>query len=193
MRLTNSKQAFGLMAVTLHWLIAVAILGMIWLGKYMTDAEDYTAYQLHKSVGITILAFSLLRLLLRFLDPPPPLPSAMPRVERFAAHLSHWAFYALMIGMPLSGWALISASPSGDMIKTRIWGWFELPALPGLKTLADRDAAADAFEDAHEFLATALLVLLALHVMAALKHHFWNRDTVLSRMVPFLAPPKDRR
>ncbi|MFO1238334.1 MAG: cytochrome b/b6 domain-containing protein [Alphaproteobacteria bacterium] len=192
MGLRNSTQAFGLIAVTLHWAIAAAILYMIWLGDYMTEAEDYAAYQLHKSLGITILAFSLLRLLLRLVDPPPPLPAAMPRWERWAAHATHWAFYTLMIGIPLSGWALITASPSGDMIRTRIWGALELPALPWLKSVADREAVADRLEDLHGALGTALLVLLALHVLAALKHHVWNRDTVLSRMLPFLPAPKER-
>lgn len=192
MGLRNSKEAFGLAAVTLHWAIAAAILYMIWLGDYMTEAEDYAAYQLHKSLGITILAFSLLRLLLRLVDRPPPLPAAMPRWERWAAHATHWAFYALMIGIPLSGWALITASPSGDMIRTRIWGALELPALPWLKSVADREAVADRLEDLHGALGTVLLVLLALHVLAALKHHVWNRDTVLSRMLPFLPAPKER-
>ncbi|BCW90142.1 Cytochrome b561 [Alphaproteobacteria bacterium SO-S41] len=191
MRLTNSKDGFGILAVTLHWVIAVAILYMIWLGNYMTKAEDYAAYQLHKSLGITILALSLLRLLIRFIDPPPPLPEHMPWWERLGAHLSHWAFYALMIGIPLSGWAMVSASPNSDFVKTRIWGWFELPLLPSLPTLANREAISDRLEDVHGLLATSVYFLLALHVLAALKHHFWDRDNVLTRMLPFL--PKQRK
>jgi cytochrome b561 len=190
MRLTNSKDAFGLLAVTLHWAIAIALIFQIWLGDYMTEAEDYTAYQLHKSLGITVLVFSLLRLALRLIDPPPPLPEGMSRLERIGARASHWAFYALMIGIPLSGWALISASPDSDLIKTRVWGWFELPLLPVLPGLANREAIADRLEDVHGMLSTLVWFLLALHVLAALKHHFWDRDSVLTRMLPFLPRPR---
>ena len=181
---------YGFVAVTLHWVIAGAILYMIWLGTYMTDAEDYKAYQLHKSLGITILALSLLRLIWRFVDPPPPLPSGMSRLERFGAHASHFAFYALMIGVPLGGWALASTN---TMVETKVWDLFTLPRLPGLAGLPPEqlEDLGDTFEDMHEFFGLfGFLALLALHVLAALKHHFWNRDNVLTRMIPFLPSPR---
>ncbi len=185
----SAKSRYGAVAVTLHWLIASAILYMIWLGTYMTDAEDYAAYQTHKSLGITILALSLLRLIWRFVDPPPPLPATMSRLERIGAMASHWGFYALMIGVPLGGWALASTSA----FDTKIWGAFTLPKLPFIASLTGdaRDAAAEQFEDMHGFFGLfGFLGLLALHVLAALKHHFWNRDNVLTRMIPFLPAPR---
>jgi cytochrome b561 len=190
MRLGNSRDAYGVVAVALHWSIAIAILFMIWLGDTMTANEDYDLYQLHKSIGITILVLSLIRLAVRFLDPPPPLPNDMAWWERFGARVSHWGFYGLMIGLPLSGWAYISASPTSDFVTTSIWSLFDLPLLPGLASLQGREAVADQMEDIHGLLSTLTLCLLALHVAAALKHHFWNRDNVLMRMIPFLGRSK---
>lgn len=187
MRLGNSRDAYGIVAVTLHWLIAAAILYMIWLGDEMTETENYAQYQLHKSIGISILALSIVRLAIRLIDPPPALPAGMTWWERLGAHLSHWAFYGLMIGIPLTGWAYVSASPTSDYVTTSVWGAFNLPLLPGLSSLSDREAVADVFEDAHGLLANLTLFLLALHVLAALKHHVWNKDNVLTRMLPFLS------
>lgn len=178
---------YSWVAVTLHWAIAIAILYMVYLGKTMDD--DYVAIQLHKSLGITILALSLLRLIWRFVDPPPPLPSGMNTLERIGAKLSHWGFYFLMIFIPLSGWALASSSA----FKTKVWGLFDLPKLPGFAGL-DADALetiGERAEDIHEALAFwPLLLLVALHVLAALKHHLWDRDNVLTRMVPFIPAPR---
>lgn len=190
MPITNTRQRFGWVAVTLHWLIAISILYMIWLGYSMTRDEDYAAYQTHKSLGITILALSLLRLVWRLFNPPPPLPEGTPWWERWAAHLTHWAFYGLMIGIPLVGWLYISASPTSDFVTTQFWDLFELPPLGGLETNPDREAIADRLEDVHAWLAYGTLALLALHVGAALKHHFWNRDDVLHRMAPLVPNPE---
>lgn len=189
MALRNSSTTYGAVAVTLHWLIAGSIIYMIWLGNYMTDAEDYKAYQLHKSLGITILALSMLRLVWRFVDPPPPLPEGMSKLERIGARASHWGFYALMIGVPLGGWALASTSS----FATSIWGQFDLPRLPGFAGMdeATRDAADERLSNLHGFFGFyGFIVLIALHVGAALKHHFWNRDNVLTRMIPFLPTPR---
>ncbi len=190
MAVKTETSRYGWVAVTLHWAIAIAILYMVYLGTYMTDAEDYEAYQLHKSLGITILALSVLRLIWRFIDPPPPLPAGMPLLERIGARASHWAFYFLMIFIPLSGWALASTSA----FATKIWGVFQLPKLPGFGGL-DADAlekAADRIEDIHSTLAFwPLLLLVGLHVAAALKHHLWDRDNVLTRMIPFIPAPRN--
>ncbi len=187
MALRSSKSTYGAVAVTLHWLIAIAILYMVFLGKTMDD--DYVAIQLHKSLGITILALSVLRLGWRLVNPAPPLPEGMSALERFAARATHWIFYILMIGIPLSGWALVSTSS----FATKIWGTVTLPKLPGFAGLDENalEAAHDRLEGIHETVAFwPLLALVALHVLAALKHHFWNRDNVLTRMLPFLPAPR---
>ncbi len=187
MALRRPRASYGAVAVTLHWLIAIAILYMVYLGKTMDD--DTAAIQLHKSLGITILALSVLRLGWRLINPPPPLPAGMSALERFAAVAMQWVFYILMIAIPMSGWALVSTSS----YPTKIWGEFTLPKLPGLTGMSHEalDAAHDRFEGIHETVAFwPLLILVALHAAAALKHHFWNRDDVLRRMLPFIPAPR---
>lgn len=186
--LTNSERRYGSVAVTLHWLIALAIIGMLILGKYMADLPNsdpskFDLIQLHKSFGISILALSVLRLMWRLVNKVPPLPAQMPAWERYAAHASHFLLYVLMIGIPLSGWAMVSASPLG--IPTIWFGQFEIPHLPGLQGLADQHAAEDQLKEVHELLGNLMIGLLLIHVGAALKHHLWDRDDVLTRMLPF--------
>lgn len=193
MRTGRTRDSYGAVAVTLHWLIAAAILYNVWLGATMDCDEQFDVCQQHKSLGITILALSVLRLIWRLVNPPPPLPAHMPAWEKFAARAGHWAFYALMIGVPLGGWALVSASPVSDFVTTEVWGLFDLPLLPGLPDAPNREALAHQFEELHEFFGlNVMLGLLALHVLAALKHHVWDRDGVLVRMLRFL-PRQDRQ
>ena len=181
--MTVTPARYGAVAMTLHWLIAAAIIGLLIVGKYMhglpnTNPDKFALYQLHKSFGITVLALSLLRLGWRFTHPAPALPAAMPAWERWAAHGMHFALYAAMIGMPLSGWARVSADPIG--IPTLYFGTFEVPHLP---FGADRDLSY-LFHEMHELGGNLLILLLVGHVAAALKHHFWDRDDVLKRMLP---------
>src|SRR5262245_15536869 len=117
---------------------------MIPLGFWMHNraehgggAELFSVYQLHKSIGLTVLALSLLRLVWRLMNPPPPLPAHMPAWERFVAVATHGAFYALIIGLPLSGWIYVSAGWSIHdeqplLITTRWFGLFAVPHLFGL-------------------------------------------------------------
>lgn len=184
--LRNDQDRYGLVALVLHWLIALAILAMIALGLVMTGLPDtpdkFALYQLHKSIGLTILLLSLLRLGWRLVNPVPPLPPTLGPTERVLARLTHGALYLLMIGLPLSGWAMVSASPWN--IPTR---WFDLvtvPHLPVLPDLADKQAAEAILKETHEILAFALIGLLVLHVGAALRHHFQLRDRTLLRMLP---------
>lgn len=184
----NTETRYGAVAVTLHWLIAIGIIGMLILGKYMqalpdTDASKFDLFQLHKSFGISILALSVLRLLWRLVNKVPALPAHMGRWERFAAHTSHFLLYVLMVGIPLSGWALASSSPLG--IPTLWFGQFEVPHLPGLQGYADQHAVEHQAHEVHEWLGNLMIVLLLIHVGAALKHHFWDRDDVLIRILPF--------
>jgi cytochrome b561 len=186
--LANSETRYGTVALTLHWLIALGIIGMLTLGKYMhalpdTDASKFDLYQLHKSFGITILGLSVLRLVWRLVHRVPPLPAQMQGWERYAAHASHFLLYVLIIGIPLSGWALASSSPLG--IPTIWFGLIEIPHLPGLQGFADQRAAERQVHEVHEWLGNLMIVLLLIHVGAALKHHFWDRDEVLRRMLPF--------
>ena len=182
--MTTSPTRYGTVAMTLHWLIALAIIGMLTVGKYMvdlpnTDPNKFALYQLHKSFGITVLVLTLVRIGWRLAHPAPALPAGMPAWQRWGAHLSHFGLYALMLAIPLSGWAAVSTSTLG--IPTLLFGAVELPSLP---ITPDRDTH-EFFEGAHDLLGNLMIGLLILHVLAALKHHFVDHDTVLRRMLPF--------
>lgn len=158
------------------------------------QAQAVDAFQLHKSLGLTVLLLSLLRLAWRFLYPPPPLPPQMAPWETALAAVTHWLFYGLMIAMPLSGWLYVSLQWRGDApfnIPTLWFGLFEVPHLFGLSAAdsALREQAAALAFSVHGAMALGLVLLLALHVGAALKHHLVDRDGVLARMLPWLAAP----
>jgi len=185
--------------MTFHWLIAAAILVNICLGYLMDDAghvgqmERFALFQIHKSVGLTILVLSFLRLLWRLIHKTPPLSAHLLWWEKLSAHAVHWAFYVLMIGVPLLGWAAVSVAPIG--IPTLWFTLFRVPHLPYLGTLsrAEKIPYAEFFNETHTFLAYSILILLALHVAGALKHQFWDRDNELARMIPGLRqnPPAE--
>jgi cytochrome b561 len=191
----NSTDRYGLVAMLLHWLIAALIVGMLALGLTMVrltpgSALQFELYQLHKSIGITILALSLVRLGWRLGNPTPPLPAAMAPWERMLARATHVGFYGLMVALPLSGWMMVSASAWN--IPTMLFGVVHLPHLPVLSTLENKKPVEDVLKEVHELLGWSILLLLALHVAGALKHHLMLKDDVLVRMLP-LAGRNDRR
>ncbi len=197
-------QRYTAVAIVLHWAIAVAILFMIPMGLWMHESSEhgdvsaqlFRAYQLHKSIGLTVLALSLVRLGWRLMNPPPPMPEHMPGWERFVAIATHWAFYALMIGLPLTGWLYVSTGWSIHdeaplPVATHWFGLFQVPSLFGLNQagLDVRENTAGAALTAHAYLAYTALGLAALHVLAALKHQFFDKDEVLAHMAPGLRAP----
>lgn len=192
-----TQDRYSAVAIALHWAIAAAILGNLALGWWMheaieveaTQARAVAAFQLHKSIGLTVLLLTLLRLGWRLAHRPPPLPAAMRAWERFAARGTHAAFYLLMIAVPLTGWLYASTQWRDDAplsVPTLWFGLFEVPHLPALHTQAveTRAKLAELLEESHEWLAWATAALFVLHAAAALKHHFVNRDAVLATMAP---------
>jgi cytochrome b561 len=174
-------------AITLHWVIALGILAQIVMGLAMTHLAlpiglKFQLYQLHKSIGVTILLAVALRLLWRLFHRPPALPAAMPSWEKQAATVTHIGLYAFMFALPLTGWALVSASPYN--IPTVLFGVIPWPDLPILSTLADKHAAAAVLTFIHSRLAYILIGLLGLHIAAALRHHFLLHDNILRRILP---------
>lgn len=168
------------MAIALHWTIALAIVLQVSLSARMEgrSLEAFAVTQLHKSVGITILLLSLVRLAWRLMNPPPPLPSDLARWERVLAHAVHAGLYVIMVGMPLTGWLMVSTSRIE--IPTLLYGVVPWPHLP-LHGAAWHEAG----ELGHETLAKLLYGLAALHVAGALKHQLFSRDEpVLPRMLP---------
>lgn len=183
----NTRQRYGLVAIGLHWTIAAAILAMIGLGLIMTELDPsprkFALYQWHKSIGITILALSLIRLGWRLANPVPALPEGMRAWEVGLARLTHVAFYVLMLALPVSGWLMVSVSPWN--IPTVLYGVVELPHLPVAGLVEDRKSAESWMKEVHQWLAFGLVGLLLLHVAGALKHHLIAGDDVLRRMLPW--------
>ena len=178
---------YNAIAVALHWAIALLIIGQIAGGFYMHNLPNaspvkFDLYQLHKSFGLSILVLTVFRLGWRLAHKVPALPSATPPWQRFGARAAHWGFYALMLLIPLSGWAMVSVSPLE--IPTVLFGVIPVPHLPFFGGVADRAGAEEFLIGVHEMLAFAMIALLVLHVGAALKHRVVDKDGVLQSMAP---------
>ena len=166
-------------AKALHWGIAVLIFGMLGLGFYMTGLDlsptKLQLYSWHKWAGVTVFALVVVRLAWRVGHKPPPLPQHMAPIERLAAHAGHLVLYVLMFAIPLSGWLMSSAKGFQTV-------WFGVLPIPDL--LAKDKALGDLLQTVHLALNFTLIAVLVGHVGAALKHHFLNKDDVLTRMLP---------
>ena len=174
-------------AVGFHWLIAILIIGLLAIGKYMTglatdDPMRFALTQWHKSFGITVLLLSVGRLLWRFTHRPPPEPETIPGWQKRAASAAHIGLYVLLFALPITGWIMVSASPLN--VETLLFDVIPWPHLPPFAELANREAIAESFHDYHEIAGNILILILLAHVGAALKHHFVDKDTVLVRMLP---------
>jgi cytochrome b561 len=189
MSLANTRTRYGSVAMTMHWLIAGAIVLNICFGLYMVqilsdqDPARFAVVQLHKSVGLTVLVLSLARLGWRILNPVPPLPAPMNPWLKTAAHATHYLLYFLIVAIPLTGWALVSASPLG--LPTSYFGLFHWPHLPFVSALprAQKIPLHREFASAHIYLAFSAIFLVPVHVAGAL-YHQWRGDDVLRRMLP---------
>lgn len=175
---------YGSVAVALHWLTALLIVRQIWIGWTFhdmprTDPLRAEIFTVHKTLGVVILLLALLRLGWRIAHPPPPYPEDMPGWERWVGTINHSAFYALIIGLPLTGLAAVGGR--GDAT-TVLLGGLPFPTLAFLGADASK-----ALGGLHEPLIFLTLVLLALHVAAALKHQFVDRTKASGRMWPFKA------
>jgi cytochrome b561 len=178
MNTSPASSRYSFVAIALHWLLALLIVGTFCVGLYMHELPfsptRLKLYNWHKWAGVTILALSALRLLWRLTHrPPADLP--MPAWQRLAAHGAHWALYVLFFLVPLAGWAYSSAAGFPIVV----FGVWPLPDF-----VAPDRALADVLKERHATLAFALAAVVALHIAAALKHHFIDRDGQLNRMRP---------
>ena len=169
---------YTLTARVLHWLTAALVLLMVPLGVAIANEWGGPAqellYNLHKSLGALLIPLVLIRLINRFTNPPPPLPSDIPGIQRFAAHATHWALYALILAQPIVGYIMTSAYPA----PVPFFGLFNLPAIwPANRALSDQLAPV------HMVLGIAIAVVAAMHIGAALFHHFVRKDHILTRMI----------
>lgn len=176
-----SLQRYTGVAIALHWLIAAAILGTFLLGQYMTNLQLSPAklklYSYHKWIGVTIFLLVLVRIAWRLAHRPPLPPASMPAWQHSAASIAHFFLYALTLAIPVSGWLMSSASG----FQVVYLGVIPIPDL-----LAKSKDAAEQLKQLHEALNWLMVLVVAMHVAAALKHHLMDRDDVLRRMLPFL-------
>ncbi len=191
--LPEHGERYSTVAVALHWIIAAVIVLQLFLGWRMSDLDGASRsfiLQIHKSIGITILILSVVRLVWRLRNSPPAPDASLSRVERVLSTWVHRGFYVVMLGLPLTGWAMISTTRGGAM--TRLFGLIPWPPLPFLNRLpaGPRDAVSGVFESAHGALVWIAVALFALHVAGALKHHFISRDRVLGRMATWVRQPR---
>ncbi|MEO7852053.1 MAG: cytochrome b [Rubrivivax sp.] len=181
---TPAATRFGLVAIGFHWLLALAIVASFSVGLYMNDlpfsVQRVKLFNYHKWAGVTILVLSVLRLLWRVTHRPPPLSqrvqAAMPPWQHRAANFSHFMMYLLFLAVPLLGWAYSSAA--GLQIV-----WFGVLPLPDFVPV-DKEFAKEVLKPLHRYLAYILAGLVVVHVAAALKHQFVDRDGLMARMWP---------
>ncbi len=182
------RTRYATVAILLHWVIAAGIVFQILLAWRMEDLKTplgFALVQLHKSVGITILLLSLVRLGWRLANPPPPEPEGLKSWEARLSKIVHLAFYVIMIGMPLTGWLMVSASRIE--IPTLLFGTMPWPHVPGIAHLPESAKSVWRMigDRGHGLLAFGAYLLLALHVGGALKHQLFDAATpILDRMAP---------
>lgn len=168
-------------AIGLHWLIAFAIIGSFSVGLYMVDLplspQKLKIYSWHKWAGVTIFLCVVLRLGWRLLHRPPELPAGVPAWQRSVAAATHVLLYLLMVVVPLTGWLMSSAKGFQTV-------WFGVLPLPDL--LAKNAELGDLLQQMHKLLNYSMAALVFAHLGAALKHHFIDRDDILTRMLPLL-------
>jgi cytochrome b561 len=172
------RQRFNPLQRLLHWLMAACILAMLFIGVGMVSTikpKYLTLVSIHKPLGIAILVLALIRLVVRLRYGTPPLPADLPEPMKLAAHLSHYALYVLMIGMPLLGWGMLSAAAYPVVL----FGGVHLPMI-----LPQNDRLHTLLWDAHFYLAFVFFALVLLHVAAALFHALVRRDGVFEAMAP---------
>jgi cytochrome b561 len=176
MLIKNTENRFGIVAIALHWIIALLMIGLLILGIYMValpiSLEKLKLYGWHKEYGFLVLALVIIRLLWRLINVTPDL--SIPAWEALSARLVHWTFYGFMFALPITGWLLTSAAG----LPASFFGLITLPTL-----IAPDNQLMHLFQEIHKWLGYALIVLIALHTAAALKHHFIEKDTILRRMI----------
>jgi cytochrome b561 len=176
--MTAAAPGYTLTARVLHWTVAALVLLMIPLGIVIANewggpAQQFL-YNLHKSIGATLLPLVVIRLLYRLTHPAPPLPSGIPAIQQFAAHATHWALYVLILLQPIVGYIMTSAYPA----PVPFFGLFNLPSI-----WPENRALSEQLSVVHLYIGIAIALVAAVHIGAALFHHFVRKDRVLMRMI----------
>jgi len=179
MQLRNSTSRYGWVSIFMHWGVALVVFGLFALGLWMVGLDYYSTWRkdapdLHKSIGLELFAVMLLRVLWRLISPPPPTLANYDRLTRIGAKVGHGFLYVSLFAVMIAGYLISTA----DGVGIPVFGLFEVPAL--ISGLPDQ---ADLAGEIHFYLAWALVIVSGLHALAALKHHFIDRDVTLARML----------
>lgn len=173
------NQKYTRTAKSLHWLMALLLIGQLALGFYMSDLplspDKLKIYSWHKWAGVTLFMLAFFRIMWRLTHRTPDWPKSMSKLMQLAAHAGHFVLYALMFAIPLSGWLMSSARGIQTI-------YFKVLPIPDLLS-KDKELAVF-FGDMHSILSVLLVVVILGHVAAALKHHYFDKDDVLTRMLP---------
>lgn len=172
------RTRYDAVAMALHWIMAILMVIMIFFGEDLMDEDGGTFLpSIHVSIGTAILALTVVRLAWRLMNPPPALPATMAPWEQTLSKLTHVLFYLLMIGLPITGWLAFGdfVREEPGMAGVRMFGLFAVPGAPVMGEFV---------KEIHEVGSKVAMVLVILHVLAALKHQFVNRDDILRRMLP---------
>lgn len=176
--LRNTKESYGSIAKFFHWLIALLVIIMLFVGYLMDSA---TVANVHKLVGLTILVLVIARIIWVLNNERPLLPATVNKFERILSHSVQGLLYVSLLLMPLSGWAMATAF--GYFPHLGAW-YIPMPGIPIDHSLAE------VFEDIHATTALFLIAFVCLHALGALKHHFWDKDAVLRNMLPTTKKPQ---
>ncbi|MFT5278071.1 MAG: cytochrome b561 [Granulosicoccus sp.] len=182
----NNSKSYTKVAIILHWLVALGLILNIALAlstDYVGDENIRFVINNHKSIGITLLGFALMRILWRVTHQPPAYPYQQPKLERFAAHGTHLLLYALMLMIPLSGWMHDSAWKLASEIKMYWFGFFEWPRITVIMELEPvlKEQLHSILGGIHTWLSYALYLLVSVHVVAAIMHHYSKTNRVRGR------------
>ncbi|HDS3784296.1 TPA: cytochrome b [Enterobacter ludwigii] len=179
MQLRNTSRRYGIISISLHWIFAIAVYAMFGLGLWMVTLSYYDGWyhqapELHKSIGVLLIMGLVIRVIWRHISPPPAAPKTHSKFTRISAVAAHITLYALLFALLISGYLISTAE--GKPIS--VFGIFDVPA-----TLADAGSQADIAGVIHLWLAWSVVILSVLHGLAALKHHFIDKDDTLKRML----------
>lgn len=177
-----AAQRYNSVAIILHWVMAISFILMISSGLTMEYIEldksfKFQLYQWHKSLGVLLLISFFLRLFWRLSHKAPEFPASIQGFELRAAKLGHFILYVLMIAVPVTGWFVVSSSVFG--LPTIVFGWFEWPHIPNI---AGNEQIGEAAEEAHQILAWSFGIVILGHIAAVIKHTFFDRVNILTRM-----------
>lgn len=179
MKFRNTQLRYGAVSKSLHWLVALLILGLAWLGWYMLgldyyDRWYYDALNSHKALGMLALILAVGKVLWSLYSRPPPLSQTLGGWERTLARITHMTLFAMMVLIPVTGYLISTAE--GNPVS--VFGWFEIPAVA-----PQSDALTDAAIELHYYFAYGTVILAGLHALAAIKHQLVDRDGSLTKMV----------